>query len=293
MSKKYSILYIIFIIILAFIIPNLTIASTDTTTVVNITENVNAFTLNFSSDKQLIPGTTQSKSFIINNQHNFSIELDTIALSNLSLYKDGQLLSSTDVAYDEFVNNAEFKLLYQGTIVFKGSFISLFTTNSTFVPNKKLIFLKDTGDEFSANISLSPQANNTTQNMTATFDISYSFVSYNHHTPEKEPPSSIPDKKQSYITPQPIVPEEKSEDESKEKSKDENVQEEEKLITIDPEQIPKSKPLLESDKENIIIDDEIPKMGVFFDNYTIIGIGIIIFGIGIYLIFFSKKKSRL
>ncbi len=139
MKKKSAVLFLIFMLGLGCIIPNLTIASSDTSPTFNVSDNNNHFTLNFSTDKQLIPGTSLLKSFNINNQESFQIELKHIKLDGLILKKDQLLLSSTDEAYKEFVQTTSFKLTHDNNIIFEGLFKDLFTGN-TYIPPVRTFF---------------------------------------------------------------------------------------------------------------------------------------------------------
>lgn len=290
MSKKFSFFYFVFILALAVIIPNLTIASSDTSSIINLTKNANNHTLNFTSNEQLIPGKSQSESFVINNSNNFSVKLSQITLKNLCIYKHGELLPSTDSAYIEFVNNTHLELKYKNETVFQGSFKNLFVNNTTYIPNKTLLFLSGRGDTFSIDLSMTPEANNETQNIKATFDIIYSFAYANPPKPQIESPTSIPLKTQSNDS----SSTEKSVVETQEELKPEDAESPPSKVK---EKAPaNSEPELnesqESEEEIIIIDEEIPKMGIFFDNYIIICISIILCIIGVYFLFFSNKSKK-
>lgn len=293
MRKKSAALFLVFMLGLAIIIPSLTIASSDTSPTFNVNDLNNQFSLDFSTDQSLIPGTSLSKSFIINNQKNFQIELTKITLDNIQLKKNQVSLEASHEAYNEFIKTAKFILKNNNQIIFEGLFEDLLS-GKAYVPNPQVFFNPNCGDEFMGIITLLPESNNLTQSMTATFDIRYYFQGPKDVPPPPpppwEPPTTPP--KTPPTTPPPIDPPEEPEVQPPaEPPIETEIVEPEKVEEDPPEEPPEEEPE-EEPPVVIIIDDEIPKMGIFFDNQVLLVLGIGLLGVGAYLLFFKKKKHN-
>lgn len=282
MTKRGAIQFLVFMLGLACIIPNLTVASSDVTSTFNISDNNSHCTLHFGPDKELIPGTALSKSFIINNQQSFQIELKHIQLDHLMVKKNQTILEPGDEAYKEFVKTATFKLTHDHQVIFEGLCQDLFN-GSLYIPPVKTFFKAHAGDTFHVSLTLLPESNNLTQHMKVTFDIHFYF----EHTPYNPLPDPQPDSQPDQSIHHGISQPEPTTDPVEPPIEIP----EEPIPLAEPSVIPQPDPSHEP-SEIMVIDDSIPKMGILLDGDVLIGVSIVLLSLGLFLTFFNKAKYK-